>query len=120
MSELLLVLVMLLGPPRLDGWAVHYDECVSAACVFRNGEPFALDALCAAVDTGLWSELRGKRLLIVSSAGRMAMLRVCDSGYLARAGMYQGLPFVIDVPKITFGVIFQSLETQSVWVWVLP
>ena len=130
MPTVLLILVMLLGQPRLVGLASHYDQCFSPACVFRNGEPWSPDAQIVAVDDSEYRELAGKQLLIVTENGRVAVLKVADSGYLYRAGYFErgpwawrsasaGVQFVIDIPRDRFLAAFETLDTQLVSVFVL-
>ena len=116
MPTFILTLILLLGPPRLDGLMTHYDWCDSRACVFRSGEAFRLDAPYCAVDDALWDELEGARLY-VQAGTRMFSCTVADTGWLSEAGRYDGRPFVLDLPAEFFRLVTGGEDTQEVRVW---
>jgi len=127
---LLLFLTQVLGQPRLSGLATWYDYCVPPACVFRSGEAWSDSSPSCAVDTSLWPELKGKRVLVLTQDCRTAILRVNDTGYLYAAGYFQrgawtwqpaesGQRFVIDVPAATYRRVFGTTDTRRVWLWIL-
>ena len=87
--------------PVLEGWATWYGIDDGSGVVFRNGEAFRLDAPYCAVDASLWGEMAGARLY-VQAGGRLFSCPVADTGRLRNAGLYDGLPFVLDLPAHFF------------------
>lgn len=132
----LAVLVTLIGRmPDLDGLATWYD---GPGPVTRGGEAFDTAMSIVAVDDSHWPEWAGKVLLIVSDDGRVAALRIADTGYLYDAGEFYrsaysrgyvhpenpaawGAPYrvVVDIPEQTFRAVFGDSETRYVWCWVV-
>jgi hypothetical protein len=131
MSAVAIVAVVLssfLGAPDLRGLATYYDH----GTVFRSGEPFHLDAGVCAVDVSEWDRLRGQMVVVLAESGHVAVLRVADTGYLYRAGVFTwgirgmvarwwpnaaGERVVLDVPRETFRKLSPDLGTVRVWVW---
>ena len=130
---LVAILSMAWGQPELAGLATHYDY----GEVTRDGSPFRLDAPTCAVDASEWERLRGRMVYVLADNGRLAVLRVTDTGRLYDAGRFEwavivfgelevarwwpsadGDRVVLDVPRETFRKLSPDLETVRVRVWV--
>ena len=133
-----MVTAILETSPALTGLATWYGVGDGSGAVFRNGDPFALDAPYCAVDASEWAWMRGRGLFILSESGKWRILQVADSGHLYRAGPFwrskysevyftpaeadgegPALQVAVDIPLKTFESIFGTTETQRVWAWVL-
>lgn len=114
MNVVLVLLLMWYGQPLMSGSATHYDE----GTLTRSEEPFDLNSFTCGVDDSMWAELRGKTLVVLAESGRFTYLRVNDTGYLRRFTSDWIHPGVVDVPRGTFLKVFESLDTQHVWVWL--
>ena len=132
----LTLLIQLIGRnPDMDGLATYYN---GPGPYTRSGELFTLDMPICAVDAMFWPEMEGKTLLIVSDDGRIASLRVADTGHLYDAGEFHrsayskryvhpenpaawGPPYrvVVDIPELAFLAVFGDSETRHVWCWVM-
>ena len=58
----------------------------------RSGETFGLDTLTAAVDDALWACLAGQTVRVVHPDGGTLVVRINDTGWLARYGVALDLP----------------------------
>jgi len=135
--EILAVVATLIGrEPDLIGLSTWYD---GPTALTRSGEYFNLNGDTCAVDWGIYKELVGCHMLILSSDGHAAVLRVNDSGYLYNAGLFRRskvsdffLPakspnatgkeyrVVIDIPRDTYKRIFGNSKTRLIAAWKIP
>lgn len=90
-----------LSPQRIiaQGWATWYAE---EGKITRSGELYDPRGYTCAVAWQKWLELRGQPVLVSMEDGRQVEVVVNDTGRLQEAGLYQGLPFVVDLPRDTF------------------
>jgi rare lipoprotein A (peptidoglycan hydrolase) len=97
----------------MAGRATYYSDCFEGRLT-RSEEVFRQQDLTAAVDDSRWETYRGKRLLVCGQARYCVMVRVNDTGYLARAGVS------IDLSSGAFGELApHSQGVVRVKAWVL-
>lgn len=142
LHSLLAFLIIALGQPHA-GLATNYHYAESPDRIMRDGSPFENMGRTCAVDAAVWEQMRGRTLLVVSEAEQVALFKVTDTGYLARAGEFvrrpgRGVwtrptaedraldgkvlgpyPIVIDIPQGRFEAEFGTTNTQLVWVWAI-
>jgi len=107
----LALLAALSRPPDMEGKATYYSDYYHGRLT-RNEEVFEQGKLTAAVDDGMWPELRDKSLLVCADS-KCVVVRANDTGYLAEHGI------VVDVSKRGFqelAPLRQGVVRVRVWV----
>jgi len=79
-------LVPLVGPPGFVGLATWYGPPgARPGAPMADGQPFDLSGATVALDRG-HRDLLGRRALVLSDCGKLALVRVADLGMLDAAG----------------------------------
>lgn len=117
----LALIAALSRPPDMEGKATFYADYFEGRLT-RSEEVFSQAGLTAAVDDAMWSELRGKEVVVCAystqqksgSLSCTSVLVINDTGYLAEHGI------VVDLSKRAFQQL-APLRQGVVWVrvWII-